>query len=89
VTWFFSIKLKCKDLRIRQKVAFDIFSIAFSHNHHTAGITDEFVGPLDHAMLFTGLLDLDLAFTSEFKTLFCATIGFHLGHLALLSLRMG
>jgi hypothetical protein len=53
-----------------------------------SGVSDEFVGSFDHAVLFTGLITAHFATGCELEPLFCTTFGFQFGHLRLLLKKM-
>ena len=59
--------------------------IGFRHHHGAAGLADELVRPLDHAVALAGLSDLHLAGSGQFEALLRARIGLHLGHLLISS----
>lgn len=58
--------------------------IALRQNLCASGVSDEFVGSFNHAVLFTSLIAANFAAGCEFEPLFCTTFGFQFGHLRLL-----
>ena len=71
-------------LAVRHEFLFDDFSITIGKDSRPAIITELFVGPFNHSMLFSGLASFHFARRGQFKALFGARLGLHFWHFGLL-----
>src|SRR5882724_8450639 len=69
---------------VGQKVFPDVVAVGLEQRPRAAVVADLLVGPLDHAMAFAGEGREHLTGAGDLEALFCARLGLHLGHLALL-----
>ena len=65
-----------------QVVLDDLLAVGFSQNHRAAGIANELVGPLDHAVTLASSSREDLAGSRDLEPLFGGGFRLHLGHFA-------
>jgi hypothetical protein len=66
---------------IRQKIFYDVITIAFEHDRGAAQVPDLLVGPLNHPVTLAPLRIEHLACRGDLKPLFGAGFGFQLGHM--------
>src|ERR1700688_4367537 len=74
-------------LVVRQKILLDVVAVRLEQDRHAAGVADEFLGALDHAVALAALAIADLAGRRDPEALLGAALGLHLGHFASSGLR--
>ena len=69
---------------VRKKILDDLLAVRFGENHRAAGIANELVAALDHAVALAGRGRLYLAGRGDLEPLLGGRFGLHLGHFAFL-----
>src|SRR5690606_31079500 len=64
----------------------DRLGVRFGQNHRAAGVADELVGTLDHAVALAGRSRQNLAGPGDLEPLLRGRFGLHLGHFASFSM---
>src|SRR5262249_939529 len=68
---------------VRQKIFYDVITIALKHDCGAAQVADLLIGPLDHPVALASLGIEHFACRGDLKPLSGAGFGFQLGHLIL------